>query len=232
MEIYIGTSGWLYDWNEEATLDWYVRESGLNAVELNASFYRFPYRNQVGNWLIKGRGLKWSIKVHRSITHMRKLNIKALDTWMKFRDLFKLMDEIIDFYLFQLPPSYKCREENLRRIENFREKIDIDLRMAVEFRHRSCFSEKIVEWAELNNIVLVSIDAPIATWITVARDIVYLRLHGRRVWYGYEYSESELKSIAMNILKLNPRKIYVFFNNDHWMLSNARYMKKILYEGL
>ncbi|MEM4061454.1 MAG: DUF72 domain-containing protein, partial [Desulfurococcaceae archaeon] len=29
MEVYVGTSGWLYDWNEGASLDWYVEESGL-----------------------------------------------------------------------------------------------------------------------------------------------------------------------------------------------------------
>ncbi|MEM4913906.1 MAG: DUF72 domain-containing protein, partial [Desulfurococcaceae archaeon] len=70
MEVYVGTSGWLYDWNEGASLDWYVEESGLNAVELNASFYRFPFRNQVKGWSIKGSTLRWSVKVHRSITHL------------------------------------------------------------------------------------------------------------------------------------------------------------------
>ncbi|RLF12723.1 MAG: DUF72 domain-containing protein, partial [Thermoprotei archaeon] len=39
MRVYIGTSGWLYDWNLDGSLDWYVKNSGLNAVELNASFY-------------------------------------------------------------------------------------------------------------------------------------------------------------------------------------------------
>jgi uncharacterized protein YecE (DUF72 family) len=26
MELYIGTSGWYYDWNGDKTLDWYIAE--------------------------------------------------------------------------------------------------------------------------------------------------------------------------------------------------------------
>jgi len=44
MEFFIGTSGWMYGWNEKQSVDWYVANSGLNAVELNASFY--PFRIQ------------------------------------------------------------------------------------------------------------------------------------------------------------------------------------------
>lgn len=230
MEIYVGTSGWLYDWNEGASLDWYVEESGLNAIELNASFYRFPFRNQVKSWSAKGRSLKWSIKVHRSITHMRKLGENSLSIWSKFNEPISIMDNIIDFYLFQLPPNYTCKDENLEKIRFFNDKTKLNRRMAIEFRHESCFNDKIVKWAEDLGITIVSIDAPIATWIVSTNGITYLRMHGREVWYGYEYSKTELAEIAKIIKNLNPLIVYVFFNNDHWMLENARYMKKTLEE--
>lgn len=73
VKVFVGTSGWLYDWNLDSTFDWYVRNSGLNAVELNASFYRFPFRNQVTSWTRKGSGLRWAVKVHRYITHVKRL---------------------------------------------------------------------------------------------------------------------------------------------------------------
>ncbi|MEM4503151.1 MAG: DUF72 domain-containing protein, partial [Ignisphaera sp.] len=62
MEIFVGTSGWLYDWNIDGTLDWYLQNSRLNAVELNASFYRFPFRNQVSSWVKKTSiyGIRWA----------------------------------------------------------------------------------------------------------------------------------------------------------------------------
>jgi uncharacterized protein YecE (DUF72 family) len=230
LEVYVGTSGWLYDWNEGASLDWYIEESGLNAIELNASFYRFPFRNQVASWSRKGVGLRWSIKVHRSITHTRKMSEKALDTWFKFHDLFRVMDNIVDYYLFQLPPNYSCRGENLARIVEFNENVKLGNRMAIEFRHESCFNETVRRWAEENNIVVVSVDAPIAKWIVSVNGFIYLRMHGREAWYGYEYSESELMEVADRIKALNPRRVHVFFNNNHWMLENARFMKRVLEE--
>jgi uncharacterized protein YecE (DUF72 family) len=228
LRVYVGTSGWLYDWNEGASLDWYVEESGLNAVELNASFYRFPFRNQVASWARKGRALRWSIKVHRSITHTRKMSEKALEIWAKFHDLFKVMDDLIDFYLFQLPPNFSCKRENLERIELFNSNTRLGSRLAVEFRHESCFNEDVAKWAEKAGVVVVSIDAPIARWITNSSGVVYLRMHGRDVWYGYEYSERELEEIAREVVELKPERVYVFFNNNHWMLNNARYMKRVL----
>lgn len=119
MKVFVGTSGWLYDWNEDGTLDWYVENSGLNAVELNASFYRFPFQNQVKSWKRKSKSLRWAIKVHRSITHLRKFGERAYDIWDKFKNLFNPLEDLIDFYLFQLPPNYSCREESLKILKGF-----------------------------------------------------------------------------------------------------------------
>jgi len=227
-EIYVGTSGWLYDWNLEASLDWYVEESGLNAVELNASFYRFPFKNQVNSWARKGSRLRWSVKIHRSITHVRRLKPEALNTWRKFYELFKPMDSLVDFYLFQLPPNYICREEYLDRITGFYRETGLGERFAVEFRHESCFNEGVVDWAKDLGLTIVSIDAPIGSFIATSNDNLYLRLHGREAWYGYEYSVDELRDLSKRIIDLSPKKIYVFFNNDHWMLENARTMLALL----
>ncbi|ACL10913.1 Putative uncharacterized protein [Desulfurococcus amylolyticus 1221n] len=228
MEVYVGTSGWLYDWNEEASLDWYIRESGLNAVELNASFYRFPYRNQVVSWARKGRGIRWSIKVHKSITHYRKLGRDALEIWRRFHNLFTPMNDVIDFYLFQMPPQFTCSKENLEKIERFHDASNLASRMAVEFRHVSCFNDGVASWGIDKSIVIVSIDAPIASWITNIMGIVYLRMHGRSSWYGHEYTMDELREVAGRIVRMKPEKVYVFFNNDHWMLENARSLMGML----
>ncbi|NPA70364.1 MAG: DUF72 domain-containing protein [Crenarchaeota archaeon] len=230
MEIYVGTSGWVYDWNPEGKLDWYVKNSGLNAVELNASFYRFPYPSQVKSWRSKGSCLRWSIKVHNSITHLRKLSEKALETWQKFYNLFKPMDDIVDFYLFQMPPNFSKNEKNIKRVIEFFEKTQLGQRFAIEFRHKSWFNDDTVKLFERYGLTLVSIDAPIGTWIVTTNGIVYLRVHGRSDWYAHDYSREELMELAEKIMNLSPRKVYVFFNNDHWMLNNAREMLNILRE--
>lgn len=158
MEIYVGTSGWMYGWNEGGSLDWYTRNSGLNAVELNASFYRSPFPNAINSWRAKGEGLRWAIKVNRLITHTFKFNERALDGWRRFRDLFKPMDHIIDFYLFQLPPSTKT--SSIPKIEAFISRTELDWRFALEPRNITWFNDNVIEWASRLGITLVSVDCP------------------------------------------------------------------------
>jgi len=228
--VFVGTSGWMYDWNLGGNFDWYARHSRLNAVELNASFYRFPFRNQVASWARKGRGLRWSVKVHRSITHLRKLSSAALDTWRKFRDLFAPLDPYIDFYLFQMPPSFAKSDASMERVASFARATGLGARFAIEFRHTSWFSDDTIEFCRGLGITVVSVDAPppIGTWVARSSDAIYLRMHGRTAWYAHEYSREELEDVARRVVELEPERIYVFFNNDHWMLENAREMMEIL----
>jgi len=233
--VYVGTSGWLYDWNKEGNFEWYVRHSGLNAVELNASFYRFPFRSQVERWARRSSRIRWAVKVHRSITHFRKLARSALEVWGRFREIFRPLEVkgILDFYLFQMPPSFPKTSSNMSKITHFVSEAGVEPeRIALELRHESWFTEDTVEFAKKLGIVLVSIDAPIITWIRSSNGIIYLRMHGRSTWYAHDYSEEELKEVARRIVDLNPRKVYVFFNNNHWMLGNARLMLRFLRETL
>ena len=197
---------------------WYVENTGFNAVELNASFYRFPFRNQVKGWS-KYR-IRWAVKVHRIVTHVKRL--KDFSTWQKFEELMSPLNP--DFYLFQLPPNFKFSEESLERVKRFEEVVGE--RMAVEFRDREWYER--VNDLGLRRATVVSIDSPIGVFIVKNTDTVYLRMHGRTEWYWYEYSEEELREVAERVVSLSPKKVYVFFNNDLWMLENGRQMMAIL----
>lgn len=215
MEIYVGTSGWMYSWNVKRSLKWYVENTGFNAVELNASFYRFPTKKQIMSW--RQYNLRWAIKVNRHITHIKKLN--DIESWEKFESITRELDP--DFYLFQMPPSFKFNYENLGRIKKFQE--IVGEKMAIEFRDPTWYKNDLGL-----EITVVSIDSPIGVYIVNTSSIVYLRMHGRDEWYRYEYKEDELKHDAEKILSLNPNKVYIFFNNDLWMLENGRKMLEIL----
>jgi uncharacterized protein YecE (DUF72 family) len=229
-KIYVGTSGWMYDWNIGGTLEWYTKHSGLNAVELNASFYRFPYPNQVKSWARKGSKLRWSVKTNQSITHYRQLSETSYSLWKKFRNLFSPMEDLIDYYLLQLPPRFTCTTKNLEKLENFIAYTNIPERIAVEFRNNSCFTQDVVDHAHQVGYTMVSIDAPLGRWIVKSNRSIYLRLHGSSEWYAHDYSETELIEIGRKSLSLEPDRLYIFFNNNHWMLENARLMITILRE--
>jgi len=220
MEVFVGTSGWMYPWNKGKNLTWYVENSNLNAVELNASFYRFPFKNQIKGWERRGKNLRWSIKVNRLVTHRFKMSKEAKESFFKFLDLFKPMDEIIDFYLFQLPPSFGPDKE--KRLLDFFEGFDKG-KIVVEFRNKGWFKMDLEEWGRKNDLLVCSLDSPdFEKLIFNVNGKVYLRFHGRGNWYSYDYSMEELKEIKDLILSKNPEKIYAFFNNNHSMLKNAQ----------
>lgn len=225
MKVYIGTSGWYYDWNKDKTLDWYIEHSSLNAVELNASFYRFPFPNQIASWARKGKALHWVIKVNRLITHQYKFSKQAVATWRKFYGAFSPMHDMIDFFLFQLPPHNTPATKN--RIEALVKVMKNRKQCALEPRHEAWFDQTLRDWAKSLGITWVSIDAP-----QYSRDVfktttdVYVRMHGRTAWYRHNYTKRELKEVAQRIIATKPRRVFVFFNNNHAMLTNAQAMKQ------
>ncbi len=229
MKIFVGTSGWMYSWNPNG-FEWYLRNSDLNAVELNASFYRFPFPSQVKGWAnkMKIKKIRWSIKVNRFVTHVFKFSERAFKTWEKFRKLFKPLDEYIDFYLFQLPPILTPKSAS--RIASFYKKTKLEQRFALEWRNLKWFSKEWIGWAKNLGLTLVSVDAPDFTKfpreIYCTNGIVYLRMHGRSDWYSHFYTSEELEEVKQKVLRSKADKAYIFFNNNHAMLSNAISMFK------
>ncbi|MCH1771178.1 MULTISPECIES: DUF72 domain-containing protein [Metallosphaera] len=210
MKIYVGTSGWSYPWNKRRSLEWYVENTPFQAVELNSSFYRLPKPSTVKEWL--SFNLKWSVKVHREITHVKRLKDVDMRSFMElFRDLNPR------FYLFQLPPSFKRNEENERRVLDVLKEVP---NAVFEFRDKSWFESP-------PNVPLVSVDSPIGTYIFQGK-VVYLRMHGRERWYFHNYTDQELIDVAKKIVEINPEETYVFFNNDLWMLENGKRFLDIL----
>jgi uncharacterized protein YecE (DUF72 family) len=217
----------MYSWNSGGSLDWYLNNSGLNSVELNASFYRFPFPNQVKSWATKGTKLRWAIKVNRLITHNYKFSEKGFSSWQKFTDLFKPLDPCIDFYLFQLPPIMK--PSMAPRIEEFIRNADLGSRFALEVRNGTWFNDEWIKWATRLGITWVSIDSPdFPRDVFNTSGIVYERIHGRGSWYSHNYKDSELSEIGRRILDTKPKKVFVYFNNDTNMLSNAKRMLELL----
>jgi len=224
MEAFVGTSGWYYSWNEGLTLDWYLEHSRLNAVELNAPYYRFPYPSQVLSWARKGRTLCWSVKVHRFVTHSHRFSEGALPVWERFRELFLPLDPFIDFYLFQAPPSFR----DIARVLEFAERIGLGERFALEIRNRDLLGDEETCGTLREKVTLVSVDSPDFPARIFPGQVIYLRLHGRTGWYSHEYSREELGDLAEQVKSHRPGKIYAFFNNDHSMLGNARMMRELL----
>ena len=221
-KIFIGTSGWSYEWNIGKSLEWYTDNSELNAMELNMSYYRFPYPNMVKSWAKKGENLVWIIKAHRLITHLKKLNNETYSIFERFKKIFLPLENKIYYYLLQFPSKFS----DLDKVEKFIDKCGCE-KLAVEFRNTSMFTNEIIKWAKKMGVLLVSVDAPKLPTKIMSKDIIYERIHGRTDWYLHNYKDKELIEIKNRIFNSKPKEVYVFFNNDH-MLENANRMNDLL----
>lgn len=171
--------------------------------------------------------MRWVIKVNHLVTHTFKFSEKTYSILERFLKLFSVMDDLIDFFLSQLPPNLAPNSK--KKIEDFIKKTGIDKKFALEARNESWFQNETLKWTKGLNILWVSIDAPeLPRNIYNTTGTVYVRMHGRSAWYSHNYITSELNGIAHGILSLNPERVFVFFNNDHNMLRNAQMMFKIL----
>lgn len=227
MRAYVGTSGWSYGWNRGKSLGWYVSESGLNAVELNGSFYRVPQPERVAAWARDGSSMSWAVKVHRMVTHRHFLNEEGLASYGRFLEALKPLDALVSYYLFQFPPRFST--EYLDRVRALIAGFSSG-RMALEFRHRSWYTFDY-ETLDFDGAV-VTPDSPDVHGILFAKNRkAYIRFHGRRSWYDYEYSEEELGQVASALRERSPATVHAFFNNDHDMLKNARMFRTLLGGG-
>jgi uncharacterized protein YecE (DUF72 family) len=155
--------------------------------------------------------------------------------------------------VFQFPPWFIYKEENLEFILSCKEKMG-RINMAVEFRHGSWYApdaqDKTFHFLRKHGIIHVVADEPqFGTLATVpfvpqtTADIAYYRFHGRNKenWlkkgietslrYAYEYSDEELKEFVPHIdtsAKM-AKDVYVMYNNCHGAsaMRNARRMKEL-----
>ena len=238
-KIRIGTSGYSYSWNKAKpnAFEWYISQ-GFNSVEINYSFYRFPPITSIRFWQKKSpTDFSFSIKVHRSITHYNRLNQpRSIELWDQFWKIFEPLENKIDFWLFQMPASFKFKPENLERVRSFfnsdriMRQIVTPKKAVIEFRDPSWWNKSALKEIEGASIAFCSVDAPILpNEIIATSSAIYLRLHGTKTWYNYLYHEEKLNEIASHMVKMRAQKKAIYLNNDHGMLTNGLFLMKRLH---
>jgi len=218
--IYLGTSGWYYThWlgnfypenlEQNKWLGFYSKK--FNTVEVNASFYRLPFKNMIKGWTNKTPDdFELTFKGSNIITHKKKL--KDIDEYLKkFYDRIKLAENKIGVILWQLPPQLK---KDINLLEDFLNKFNCKYRQCIEFRNKSWFERDVYNILKKYNVAFCVISAPgLPLNIEVTSDFAYFRWHGKDDWYKYDYSKEELNGWATQIKNLDVKNIYGYFNND------------------
>jgi uncharacterized protein YecE (DUF72 family) len=237
--FFIGTSGWTYDdWKgrfypadlpKKGWFDYYA--SQLNSVEVNATFYRTFKDETYEKWRRSApQGFGYVLKAPQLITH-RKFLVDADEDIMAFFRSCSILEGKFELILLQVSPHMPIDPGRLR---NALLAFPDPSKVAVEFRRPEWLSSATISLLEAVGATMCNADSPqqsLTDFITSRR--AYLRLHGRKSWYSYNYSPEELAEIARaarDFVKRGANTIYIFFNNDYnaYAPANALALRGLL----
>jgi uncharacterized protein YecE (DUF72 family) len=220
-KFYIGCSGWSYqDWvgkfypaglKSGEWLAYYAQH--FSTVEVNMSFYRFPFKNMLKGWYNKTPAdFRFTLKANRLITHVKKLK-GTEELLTSFYALADLLEEKLACILFQMPPSL-TKDKDMKTLESFLRSLSPDHKNVIEFRHKSWFCQEVYDLLSSHEAIFCILSVPNLPPDAVATGkIAYVRFHGTDSWYNYDYGEEELRGWAQRIKPLK-RECFAYFNND------------------
>ena len=235
--LFIGCSGWFYwDWKglfypeELSTSEWFGYYSKhFNTVELNAPFYSWPTVATVKTWLRQAgrKRFTYTVKVSELITHVKRF--EGTEELVKdFGYIADLLGPRMGCLLFQLPPSYDYSPE---RLDNILRQLEPGRRNVVEFRHKTWWNDCVYKAFEKERVVFCSCSGPrLPDQLVKTTDEIYVRFHGVKRWYRYDYSREELAVWSERIAASDAKRAWVYFNNDFGgnAIRNARALRRML----
>lgn len=242
MYTFTGCSGFHYDaWKElfypddlsqNEWLPYYAKF--FKTVEINNSFYRLPKKETLKKWHGQTPGnFRFTMKGSRYITHRKKLvDDKNMRTALKnFYDTVEVLGGKLGCILWQLPGNLHRKDEKL---DIFCSRLSTDFNNVMEFRHGSWFTEPVMEILSKHKVSFCIISAPdeLPEDMYVTTDTGYVRFHGKKQWYNYDYSDDELREWSSKIKNTSAARVYLYFNNDAHAnaVNNGQVMRKLLDE--
>lgn len=187
----------------------------LGAVEINSSFYRPHRRDTYERWAASSpAGFRFSVKVPREITHLRRLQ-DAAEPLRRFLDEVRGLGAKLGPLLVQLPPSLVFEPV---AVEGFLEVLRAmhEGAVACEPRHGSWFAGEAERLLERYGIARVAADpalVPAAAEPGGWRGLAYYRLHGSPRMYYSPYSQEYLEALAERLGAAEAGESWCIFDN-------------------
>lgn len=177
MEVYVGCAKWnkndlkgFYPRGTKHELAYYSTQ--FNAIELNATFYNSPSKDQVETWKNKTpEGFKFFPKIPQSISHFGRL-LNSDEKVNAFVDSTVLFEEKLGMAFLQLIDNFKPKDFD--RLEAFLRDFPKGYPLAVEVRNEEWFAadtaERFYQLLEDTNKTNVLVDT------AGRRDMMHMRL--------------------------------------------------------
>jgi len=230
--IRMGSAGWSYpDWDGIVypekrdrrfdPLAWLA--AFLDAVEINASFYRIPTAAASAGWALRTAPFErfvFTAKLWRGFTHDATPERELREAETAFRLAMEPLRDAgkLRAILLQFPYSFHDTAANRERLSGLSDRFG-DFGIVVEVRHASWLAGDFLPFLRKRGISFCNLDQPaISANILpsghVTAPLAYVRLHGRNAaaWfeegagrdrrYDYLYSAEELAEWAHRIRRL------------------------------
>lgn len=240
-KAYTGTSGWTYpEWNGvfyppavKGTDQLIHYAARYNAVEVNATFYRWPLVKTVENWAVRTPDdFRFALKIWRGLSEKNDVmeDKAVIDDFLA--RLGGLREKAAPL-LLQLPPSRGV--EGLDELDKLIGHIRAQQwDLAVEFRNPSWYAAETRAMLDRHEAALVSHDMKGSgnELVNDKAPFLYRRYHGAGGKYKGTYDEKTLERHAkdMRAAMAEGRDVYAFFNNtmDGAALGNAKTLRAML----
>ena len=195
LKVYVGCAKWnkvdlknFYPRGTKDELTYYSRQ--FNSIELNATFYNMPKREQVITWREKTpEEFRFFPKVTQSISHLRRLNdVQSLVG--EYCDSISNFEEKLGMVFLQLHDNFGYK--NYDRLINFIENFPKVIPLAVELRNTEWFnnatvSAEVYRLFEKNHITNVLVDT------AGRRDLLHMRLTTPSIFIRYVGANDPIK---------------------------------------
>lgn len=186
-EVYVGCAKWnradlkgFYPRGTKDELTYYSTQ--FNSIELNATFYNTPSKEQVVTWRDKTpQGFKFFPKLSNSISHFRRLlNVDELVTG--FCDSIVHFEDKLGTTFLQLHDNYKPKDYD--RLEKFVKNFPKVVPLAVELRNSEWFNseevaDQVFDLFKSENVIPVLVDS------AGRRDLLHMRLTSPTAFVRY-----------------------------------------------
>lgn len=201
-------------------------ESGLNALEVNSTFYRLPSESLIKSLISLPQNIAIVIKAWKYITHMKQLKDIG-KPWAEFMRALAPLRSRISAILVQLPPRFVRTDSNYAKlVELSKLSKKYGVSVVLEFRDSSWLTGEVYSGLDKMSLAVVGTvirkaqddqrwlgTMPAGTFLPPATNgITYTRVHGGRGYRGL-YSKSELRRLKSQVDRKGAPLNYVFFNN-------------------
>lgn len=178
IEVFVGCAKWnktdlkgFYPKGTKDELAYY--SSQFNSIELNATFYNSPSKEQVETWKDKTpAGFKFFPKIPQTISHFGRL-LNSDDKVKDFVDATLSFDQKLGMAFLQMHDNYKPKD--FARLENFLWTFPKDYPLALEVRNSEWFSNPEVK-NSLYKLLVETGTTNVLVDTAGRRDMMHMRL--------------------------------------------------------